>query len=85
MKETLKSKTDRATGINSTGHRILQIVASLLIASTAVTWFWSTAAADVFGAPAIRFSDAFAGSLALFVLAYGCGAAFGAGRSRHDT
>lgn len=64
------------------GHRLLKLVAGLVFTAVALTWFWSTTAVDVFQAPALRFSDAFAAVLVAMLLAFGCGAAFRLGRDR---
>ncbi|CTQ51512.1 hypothetical protein LP7551_00024 [Roseibium album] len=85
MSETLNSNTEiPGSRHQRNGHQILRVILAALVAGVALTWFWATAAVEVFGAPEIRFSDAFAGALALLCLAYGCGVAFAMGRSRHE-
>jgi hypothetical protein len=86
MSKTQHSKTEILGPIHQRkGHQIVRVLLAALLAGVAVTWFWATAAVDIFGAPEIRFSDAFAGALALLCLAYGCGLAFRLGCLRHET
>ena len=78
LKQTHEGKTDG----RRKGHLVLKLVAGLVFAAVALTWFWSTTAVEVFQAPALRFSDAFATVLVLMLLAFGCGAAFRLGQDR---
>jgi hypothetical protein len=85
MSETLNSSTEIPGARHQrNGHQIVRVFLAALVAGVALTWFWSTAAVEVFGAPEIRFSDAFAGALALLCIAYGSGVAFRIGHSRHE-
>jgi hypothetical protein len=85
MSETVNSNTEIPGSTHQrNGHQIVRVFLATSVAGVALTWFWSTAAVEVFGAPEIRFSDAFAGVLALLCLAYGCGVAFRIGHSRHE-
>ncbi|WP_428649383.1 hypothetical protein [Roseibium sp.] len=84
MSEILKQMRERAGEAPGKGHRLLRLLTGLVVASVALTWFWSTSAVDMFAAPPLRFSDAFAGVLALLCLAYGCGVAFQLGSGRDD-
>jgi hypothetical protein len=86
MSEILNSNTEiLGPKHQSRGHQIVRILLAALAAGLALTWFWSTAAVEIFGAPEGRFSDAFAGVLALLCLAYGCGVVFRMGHGRHET
>jgi len=80
LKQTLDGKADG----RGSGHQFLKLAAGLVFASVALTWVWSTTAVEVFAAPAMRFSDAFAVVLTAMLLAFGCGAAFHLGRRRDD-
>ncbi|WP_269581281.1 hypothetical protein [Roseibium sp. Sym1] len=80
LKQTHEGKSDR----RRKGHLVLKLVAGLVCAAVALTWFWTTTAVEVFEAPALRFSDAFATVLVLMLLAFGCGTAFRLGRDRDD-
>ncbi len=84
MSRILKHMRDHASDGSRHGRRLLRLLTGLVAASVALTWFWSTVAVELFGAPPVRFADAFAGALAVFFLAYGCGAAFQLGSGRDD-
>ncbi len=65
-------------------HGFLKLALAVLIASLAMKWSWATVAADLFGAPDLRYSDAFSIVLALALVALVLGSAFRVGMSRFD-
>lgn len=65
-------------------HGFVKLAISVLIASLAMKWSWATVAADLFGAPDLRYSDAFSVVLALAFVSLVLGAAFRIGTSRFD-
>jgi hypothetical protein len=65
-------------------HGFAKLALAVLIASLAMKWSWATVVADLFGAPDLRYSDAFSIVLALALVALVLGAAFRIGMSRFD-